>query len=103
MGVAHSFPHPQIQHRKKAASGKRTDSQGCTVSSVFCTDGVDAIQDLQGQEGVLIRAAKGTIQNKSDMQMMQLMFSIAGFVLVIITHFQGLKPKYTTRPRLAQS
>ena len=52
---------------------------------------VDAIQDLEGQEGVEIRAAKGTIQYKSDMQM-QLMFNIAGFVLVIITHFQGLKP-----------
>ena len=62
---------------------------------------VDAIQDLQGQ-GVEIRAAKGTIQYKSDMQM-QLMFSIAGFVVVIITNLQGLKPKYTTRPRLAQS
>ena len=45
-----------------------------------------AIQDLQGQEGVEIRAAKGTIQYKSDIQM-QLMFSIAGFVLLIITHF----------------
>ena len=60
---------------------------------------MDAIQDLQGQEGVKIRAAKSTIQYKSDMQM-QLMFSIAGFVLVIITHFQRLKPKYTTRPDL---
>ena len=63
---------------------------------------IDAVQDLQGQEGVEIRAAKGTMQDKSDMQM-QLMFSIAGFILVIITHFQELKPKYTTRPRLAQS
>ena len=50
---------------------------------------VDAIQDLQGQEGVKIRAAKGTIQYKSDMQM-QLMFSIARFIVVIVTHFQGL-------------
>ena len=63
---------------------------------------VDAIRDLQGQEDIEIGAAKGTIQYKSDMQM-QLMFSIAGFVLVITTHFQGLKLKYTTRPRLAQS
>ena len=63
---------------------------------------VDAIRDLQGQEGIESRAAKGTIQYKSDMQM-QLMFSIAGIVQVIITHFQGLKLKYTTRPRLAQS
>ena len=42
---------------------------------------VDAIQDLQGKEG-----GEGAVQYKSDMQM-QLMFSIAGFVLVIITHF----------------
>ena len=83
VGVAHYFPHPQIQQGKKAAGGKRT------VSTAFCTEGVDAIQDLQGQEGVEIRAAKGTIQYKSDMQM-QLMFNIAGFVLVIITNFRGL-------------
>ena len=63
---------------------------------------VDAIRDLQGQEGIESGAAKGTIQYKSDMQM-QLMFSIAGIIQVIITHFHGLKPKYTTRPRLAQS
>ena len=63
---------------------------------------VDAIRDLQGQGGIESRAAKGTIQYKSDMEM-QLMFNIAGIVQVIITHFQGLKPKYTTRPRLAQS
>ena len=63
---------------------------------------VDAIRDLQGQSGIESRAAKGTIQYKSDMQM-QLMFNIAGIVQVIITHFQGLKPKYTTRPRRAQS
>ena len=80
VGVAHFFPHPQIQQGKKPASGKRTDSQGCTVSSAFCTEGVNAIQDLQGQEGVKIRAAKGTIQYKCDMQI-QLMFSIAGFVI----------------------
>ena len=30
---------------------------------------VDAIQNLPGQEGVEIRATKGTIQYKSDMQM----------------------------------
>ena len=63
---------------------------------------MDAIQDLQGQEGVESRAAKGSIQYKSDMQM-HLMFSIAGFVPVIIAHFQGLKPKYTTRPDLHSS
>ena len=63
---------------------------------------VDAIRDLQAQEGIEIGAAKGTIQYKSDMQM-HLMLIIAGFVLVIITRFHGLKPKYTTRPRLAQS
>ena len=50
---------------------------------------VDAILNLLGQEGVEIRAAKGTIQYKSDMQM-QLMFNIAGLVLIIITNFQGL-------------
>ena len=27
---------------------------------------VDGIQDLQGQEGIKIRAAKGTVQYKSD-------------------------------------
>ena len=48
-----------------------------------------AIRNLLGQEGVEIRPAKGTIQYKSDMQM-QFMLNIAGFVLVIITHFQGL-------------
>ena len=48
-----------------------------------------AIQNLQGNEGVEIRPAKGTIQYKSDMQM-QLMFNIAGFILVIITNFRGL-------------
>ena len=46
---------------------------------------VTAIQSLQGQEGVEIRAAKGTIQYKGDMHM-QLMFSIAGFI-VVITNF----------------
>ena len=81
VGVAHYFPNPQIQQGKKAAGGKRT------VSTAFCTEGVDANQDLQGQKGVKSRAA--TIQYKSDMQM-QLMFNIAGFVLVIITNFQGL-------------
>ena len=48
---------------------------------------VAAIQSLQGQEGVEIRAAKGIIQYKGDMQM-ELMFSIAGFIVVI--NFQGL-------------
>ena len=42
---------------------------------------VEAIRNLQGQEGVEIRADKGTIQYKSDM------FNIAGFVVVIITNF----------------
>ena len=50
---------------------------------------MEAIQKLQGQEGVEIRAAKGTIQYKRNMQM-QLMFNIARFVVVIITNFQGL-------------
>ena len=50
---------------------------------------VEAIQNLQGQEGVEIRPAKGTIQYKRDMQM-QLMFNIAGFVVAIITNFRGL-------------
>ena len=40
VSAAQSFPHPQIQQQEKAASGKRTDSQGCTVSSAFCTEGV---------------------------------------------------------------
>ena len=47
---------------------------------------MEAIRNLQGQEGVEIRAAKGTIQYKCDMQM-QLIFNIAGFVVVIITNF----------------
>ena len=50
---------------------------------------VDAFQNLLGQEGVEIRAAKSNILYKSDMQM-QLIFSIAGLVLVIITNLQGL-------------
>ena len=88
VGATHSFPHPSDPARRKAFRW-REDSQGCTVSSVFCTEGVCAIQDLQGQEGVQIRAAKGTIQYKGYMQM-QLMLSIAGFVVVIITNFRGL-------------
>ena len=74
------------------ASSDPTRKKGCRwqENSVyrFLHRRVDAIQDLQGQEGVEIRAAKGTIQYKSDMQM-QLMFNIAGFVLVI-TNFRGL-------------
>ena len=54
MFVAHFFQHPQIQQGEKAGGGKRT------VSTAFCTKGVDGIQDLQGQDGVEIRAAEGT-------------------------------------------
>ena len=50
---------------------------------------MDAIRKLKGQESVEIRVVKGTIQYKSDMQM-QLMFNIAGFIVVIITHIREL-------------
>ena len=57
---------------------------------------VDAVRNLQGQEGVEIRAANSTIQCKCHMQM-QLMFSIAGFIVVIITTFQqGIFPQQHT-------
>ena len=77
VGVAHFFPNPQIQQGKRLPVAR----EQCLPLS--------APKDLQGQEGVEIRAAKGTIQYRSDMQM-QLMFNIAGFVLVIITNFRGL-------------
>ena len=51
---------------------------------------MDAFWNLRGKKvSRLELLAKGTLQYKSDMQM-QLMFKIAGFVQVIITHFQGL-------------
>ena len=39
VGVTHSSQHPSDQARRKGFRW-REDSQGCTVSSVLCTEGV---------------------------------------------------------------
>ena len=66
-----------------------------TVSSVICTEGV---RTRGGWERWMVsRIYRGKRASRLELlkvlystKVMQLMFSIAGFVIVIITHFQGL-------------